>query len=175
MATCTSWQPQSISIVSCTQRSNSQTLTSLLAHWPTYSQPPLLPSPGASRTTLYCCTQFGQFMKLSQRNIVCWGQSTTSLAPTRLQHGSKSSSSFSPGCVNSSCSFSFSCLSARSFHLVPPDVLARSAQDFADVYVFEQPCTMWPECAWGDASSARFVWHALSLDRLQFSTRLLHW
>ena len=33
----------------------------------------------------------------------------------------------------------------------------------------------WPECAWGDATLARFVWHAPSRDHLQFSARLLHW
>ena len=45
-----------------------------------------------------------------------WGQSTTSLAPTRQQLGSKSSSSASPCGVSSSPS----CLSARSFHWFLP-------------------------------------------------------
>ena len=79
-------------------------LSSLLAHWPTCSQPLLHASPGASSTTLYCCT------------IVSWSQSTTSLAPTRRQHRSKSSSSASPCGVSSS----FSCLSVRSFHWFLP-------------------------------------------------------
>ena len=48
-----------------------------------------------------------------------WGQSTTSLAPTRQQLGSESSSSTSPCGISSS----FSCRSARPFHFFSPTCL----------------------------------------------------
>ena len=126
LSTSTPWQRQSFSISSCTQRdiqirfqTNSQTLSNLLAHRPTCSQPLLHSSPGASPTTLHCCAQIGQFRKLSQRNILSCGQSTTSLAPTRQQLGSKSPSSASPCGVSSH----LSCLSAHSFHWFLPTCL----------------------------------------------------
>ena len=121
---------QSKSVLSCTQRgiqigfhTNSQTLSSLLAHRPTCPQPLLHSSPSASPTLLHCCTQLGQFRELSQVKIAPWGQSATSLAHA---------SSLDP-----------SQLSQRPLlSLVPPVVLARGAQDIADVYVSEQPFTM---------------------------------
>ena len=70
-------------------------------------------------------------------HIVSWGQSTTSLAPTRQQPGSKSSSSASPYGVSSS----LSCLVTCSFHwFLPMRLLGCSG--VADVYVLEQPFTM---------------------------------
>ena len=121
------WQPQSTSIMSRTQRgfqirfhTNSQTLSSLLHS-----------SPGASSTMLHCCTQPGQFRKLSLRNIVSWVQSATSLVPTR-RHPSLQAA---PLLAVSSA------VSASAF-FTGSDVHARGAQDIADVYVVEQPFTM---------------------------------
>ena len=119
LATSTSWQPQSISMLSCARRG----IQDPVPHQP---RPSAACSPTGRSAHSPCCTprqapapqrsiaalSLEQFRKLSQRNIVSWGQSTTSLAPTRQQLGSKSSSSASPCGVSSS----FSCLSARSFH-----------------------------------------------------------
>ena len=61
-----------------------------------------------------------------------------SLAPTRQQLGSKSSSSASPCGVSSS----FSCLSARSFHWFLPTCLLGVLKIMLTVCVLEQPFTM---------------------------------
>ena len=51
---------------------HSQIFSSLPAHWLTCSRPSPHSSPGASLTTLHCCTPSGQFSKVSLRSIASW-------------------------------------------------------------------------------------------------------
>ena len=61
--------------------------SSTLAHWQVSKRQSQDSSPDASPITHRCCTQCGQFSKLSLRSIASWKSSTTSLQVIRQQHG----------------------------------------------------------------------------------------
>ena len=146
--------------------------------------------PGASLTTPHCCTQRGQFRELSEEYRI--------LGSVNYELGTHTPAAWIQVFKQRLSMCHLSSHLRPFLSLVPPDVLARGAQDIADVYVREQRFTVHsrPSHVGGSAwffscafwvclqvagvclrshNVGSFCLASASLNHLQFCARLLQW